>query len=340
VKHQRAAVAYATHVTGTVRVPFVRGRAGAADDPYGVAGGGAAASLSGGAGGSGSVGTVARAPTASKSSCSDRDKIGTPAATAAATAAWAIDGGGGSARHTTAFGTASGESTSFKTGTTATAGSYQSDAVRQFASQMAITFPTVVHGRTEEPVDLSATVLQGIRRYLNVRRPCVRGSSSATVTALLSHTHTHSHSLAPSLSLSRSHTHALHPRTHSFSSLTLSPLSSLALASRALRATAVVVVVCALWRAALTTAVRLLCFLAVVSQEEPDCDACPLCFKVIKLRMRKPSNGKDTPQRVRTERSRRWDHLRKIHEVVGCESCRAWTTKSCAVAHAERCLGE
>ncbi len=54
-----------------------------------------------------------------------------------------------------------------------------------------------------------------------------------------------------------------------------------------------------------------------------DTEACPLCRKLVQGRapkMRQGAlDGAAPPETPRTERVRRWDHLRKVHGIVTCD---------------------
>jgi hypothetical protein len=45
----------------------------------------------------------------------------------------------------------------------------------------------------------------------------------------------------------------------------------------------------------------------------------------------------DTAAKVRTERSRRWDHLRKLHQLRKCDTCGLQVQKSHHDSHTASC---
>ena len=51
--------------------------------------------------------------------------------------------------------------------------------------------------------------------------------------------------------------------------------------------------------------------------------ACPLCDKVVKVRKNrsKAAQEESVSRKLRSERSRRWDHLRKSHGLTRCADC-------------------
>jgi hypothetical protein len=60
------------------------------------------------------------------------------------------------------------------------------------------------------------------------------------------------------------------------------------------------------------------------SQAEDDAEPCPLCRKLVhgrapKLNKHTGARTVATPDTPRTERVRRWDHLRKVHGIVTCD---------------------
>ena len=69
-------------------------------------------------------------------------------------------------------------------------------------------------------------------------------------------------------------------------------------------------------------------------RQAEESQACPLCFKLVhgrapKVSRKRPQVGSDSAanasvpdkQQPRTERARRWDHLRKIHGITTCDKC-------------------
>lgn len=78
-------------------------------------------------------------------------------------------------------------------------------------------------------------------------------------------------------------------------------------------------------------------YLAAAS-EEP----CPLCLKVVHGRcpkgFRNRTEPPPPPETPRTERVRRWDHLRKVHGIVTCDKCSLRLDKDSFYQHTLSCI--
>jgi hypothetical protein len=59
-------------------------------------------------------------------------------------------------------------------------------------------------------------------------------------------------------------------------------------------------------------------------------DFCPVCDRCIKVRLRPETDdsGDIVGVRVRSEKVRRWDHMRKMHKMATCDGCRMWLPKA------------